>query len=66
MRIYKIRAINNDGTVRESYSNSRNAKKHLVEKRKINPNCIEIIVFFKNVSISRCMYIAESGTYVRY
>lgn len=66
MRIYKIRAINNDGTSSESYSNSRNAKKHLVEIRKSNPNCIEIIVFFKNVSISRCIYITESGAYVRY
>lgn len=66
MRIYKIRTINNDGTVDESYSMSRNAKKHLVEIRKINPNCIEVIVFFKGVKISRCTYITESGTYVRY
>lgn len=66
MRIYKIRAINNDGTVSEIYSNSRNAKKHLVEIRKINPNCIEVIVFFKGIKISRCTYVVQSGTYVRY
>lgn len=66
MRIYKIRAINNDGTSSERYSSSRNAKKHLVENRKINPNCIEVIVFFKGIKISRCTYVVQSGTYVRY
>ena len=65
MKIYKIRSINIDGTSSERYSRSRNAKKHLVENRKNNPNCIEVMVLFKGNNISRCTYVAESETYVR-